>query len=511
MLVTPPRIVPVALVASAALLLPVTAARASGPALVIDADSGQILHAEQATAPWYPASVTKLMTAYVALREVAAGRIAMDTPLIVSARAAAAAPSKIGFKPGMEVTLENALRIIMVKSANDVSITIAEAIGGSVETFSAMMNREASRLGMIDSNFTNPNGLPDDDNRSSARDLALLGRALLREFPQYDDMWGIGAIKLGKRVMQNTNGLVGRYPGTIGMKTGFICASGFNVVAAAERNGRRLIVVVLGSRTAAERTIKAAELLDKGFTAQPWMASSIESLGPGVGTPPNLRPDVCGKRRGIPAEDDGEAPVAASIAPGPNSDDQRPQAVALATAGFGVSAVRGDGGRYSLAPRARFEPIVVYAGKKPGSTQLARGPVGDPIQTGVPAEATAFAPPPAAPAGTKLQPGPLLLQGAPPATAAGAARSRVGAVDAAKPLPKPQAKPLAPSAKPLEKPAAKPLVKPAAKPQPAAKPKAANAQPATQRPAETKPTPQKPAAAKPAAPKPPARPAAGAT
>jgi D-alanyl-D-alanine carboxypeptidase len=228
-----------------ALLVAASHSAQAGPSIVVDATSGRIIHAEDATAPWFPASITKLMTAYVALREVKAGRINFETPLVVSKRAASAAPSKIGFKPGSEVTLENALKIIMVKSANDVSITIAEGVGGSVDAFSAMMNREAARLGMRESNFVNPNGLPDARNSTSARDMAVLARAMLTEMPEYEELWGIGAIRLGKRVMQNTNGLIGRYPGADGMKTGFICSSGFNVVASASRNGQSRPLICL--------------------------------------------------------------------------------------------------------------------------------------------------------------------------------------------------------------------------------------------------------------------------
>ncbi len=493
----------------------------AGPSLVIDVDSGKVLHQQDATAPWYPASVTKLMTAYVALKEVAAGRITMDTPLIVSARASAASPSKMGFKPGIEVTLENALRMIMVKSANDVSVTIAEGIAGSVETFSAMMNREAARLGMVNSNFVNPNGWPDPDNRTSARDMAILGRALLLEFPQHGDLWGIGAIKFGKRIMRNTNGLVGRYPGTLGMKTGFICSSGFNVVAAAERNGRRLIAVVMGAHTAAERTIRTAELLDKGFASMGWSGTTVDALPAGFGTPPDLRPDVCGKRRGIPSEEDGETPVAAGVA----NDSDNPIAAALQPALTpGVAAVRGTGGRWSLAPRAAVEPTIVSVGRRPGSTAIARGPVGvdAPVVAGVPAGAQAFAPDGTAAKPGTLREGPLLLQGsAPQAPGAGigfgakpAPTANRGAI-AARPAPdagaqRPAAKPAPTAAKPAPaKPtAAKPAAaKPAAaKPAPA-KPVAARdpsekpaAKPAPAKPAVDKPAAAKPVAAKPAPP-----------
>ena len=249
-------------------------ASAATPALVVDVDSGKVLYAERATDPWFPASITKLMTAYVALSAVQERKLTLDTLLTVSENAASQPPSKIAFRPGTEITLDNALKIIMVKSANDVATVIAEGIGGSVEGFAKMMNDAAWRIGMRESRWTNPHGLPDSAQYTSARDMAVLGRALLRDFPEHRGLFQLSAIKLGRRVMANHNGLIGRYPGADGMKTGFICSSGFNVVASATRDGRRLITVVMGSRNASERTIKAADLFDRGFAT-----SSFFSFG----------------------------------------------------------------------------------------------------------------------------------------------------------------------------------------------------------------------------------------
>ncbi len=190
------------------------------PTVVVDAATGEVISAEEATRPWFPASTTKLMTAYVALRAVRNGLIKLETPIIASAAAAKQPPSKIGIKPGQEITLENALKLLMVKSANDISTVVAEGIGGSTAGFSRMMNQEAARLGMRESHFVNPHGLHAENHVSSARDMALLARALLLEFPEYRDLWSIGAVQLGQRKYSNTNGLIGRYPGAMGMKTG---------------------------------------------------------------------------------------------------------------------------------------------------------------------------------------------------------------------------------------------------------------------------------------------------
>ncbi|RZK87754.1 MAG: D-alanyl-D-alanine carboxypeptidase, partial [Methylobacterium sp.] len=231
--------------AVAASLLGAGAANATtAPILVVDVDSGKVIYGQAATDPWFPASITKLMTTYVALDLVRQGKLSLDTLITISPAAAAEPPSKMGFRPGTKLTLDNALKIIMVKSANDVAWAIGENLGGSVEGFAQMMNETAQRIGMRESRWTNPNGLPDARQWTSARDMAVLGRALIRDFPDSRGLFSISAIQFGRSVMANHNGLLGRYAGADGMKTGFICSGGFNVVATATRNGRRILTVV---------------------------------------------------------------------------------------------------------------------------------------------------------------------------------------------------------------------------------------------------------------------------
>src|SRR6201996_1433180 len=191
------------------------------PYLVVDADSDQVLMQNEATAPWYPASLTKLMTVYVALDAVRSGKLTLDTPLVMSARAARMPPSKMGFRPGTQVTLDNALKMLMVKSPNDVAVMVAEGVSGSIENFADEMNTTAVKLGLKESHFVNPNGLPDTRQVSSARDMAMIGRALFKEFPDETGIFGIGALQLGDQIIPTHNGLIGRYPGADGMKTGF--------------------------------------------------------------------------------------------------------------------------------------------------------------------------------------------------------------------------------------------------------------------------------------------------
>jgi D-alanyl-D-alanine carboxypeptidase len=343
-----------------AALMSGSALAAGGPALVVEVESGRVLHAERATDPWFPASITKLMTAYVALDKIRSGQMSMDTLLIVSDGAAALPPSKMGFKPGTEIRLDNALKIMMVKSANDVAATIAENIGGSIDGFSELMNAHARRLGMVSSRFANPHGLPDERNQTTARDMALLARALLTEFPDHKDLFDIGAVQFGRRIMRNTNGLIGRYPGADGMKTGFICSSGFNVVASAHRDGRQLITVVLGAPSANERTIKAAELFDRGFNSKvnftnPELAALPASANI---TPPDMRPVICDRRGPMPQEEDTPA-VAETDSNIPNLFSTEVMAFAGTAADKPVRTV--------LGPRTAVQPEKVWVGLNPPS------------------------------------------------------------------------------------------------------------------------------------------------
>src|SRR3954465_12679601 len=279
--------------------------------LVVEADTGKVLQADNATMPWYPASVTKIMTAYVTLKAVKEGRLTLEQTLTVSPVAASQSPSKMGFRPGTLVTVENALAMMMVKSANDMAVVLAEGVGGSVDGFSAQMNATAQRLGMTQTSYVNPNGLPAEGQITSARDLAILARAFIRDLPEYEHFVHIPSIRYGRRVTQNFNRLIGRFPGADGFKTGFICASGYNLVASATRNGKRLIAVVLGSSSGRARAVRAAQLLERGFanTGLAWLKpalGTVDNLAPIDATPPNLRDEMCGGKRKRPASDEDE-------------------------------------------------------------------------------------------------------------------------------------------------------------------------------------------------------------
>lgn len=342
-------------------------AQSAGPSIVIDAATGAVLSEENASAAWHPASTTKMMTAYVALRAVRAGRIGLETAIPASRLAASQPRVKVYIKPGQEITLDNALKVMMVKSANDIAYVIAEGVGGDVDSFVAMMNAEARRLGMQDTVFRNPNGWHHPEQQSSARDLALLAMTMLRDFPEYEEYWGIGAVQLGKLLLNNTNGLIGRYSGASGFKTGFVCASGFNVVATANRGGRTLIAVVLGAYSGAERTVKAAQLLDAGFASWSGYGRNVASIPASGGAARSICAEVRAFGRGAPLADDVETSGPISFALQGGGAEGADMYAGL-NAGRG-SALPARAGRITLGPRAQFAPLQIAYGRTAGSAR----------------------------------------------------------------------------------------------------------------------------------------------
>jgi D-alanyl-D-alanine carboxypeptidase len=260
--------------------------------------------------------------------------------------------------------------MMMVKSANDMAVVIAEGVGGSIDGFSAQMNQTAQRLGMTQTSYVNPNGLPADGQITSARDLAILARAIIRDLPEYEYFYHIPAIRFGRRVTNNFNHLIGRYPGADGFKTGFICASGYNLVGSATRNGKRLIAVVLGSSSGHARAVRAAQLLERGFASNglAWLRpslGSVDNLVPIDASPPNLRDEMCGGKRKRPASDEDEDTTVAS-----NSASGGESAVTFFTAGLQPPMVKPS--ELLAAGPAAVEPMIVYTGpKKTGPALIA--------------------------------------------------------------------------------------------------------------------------------------------
>jgi D-alanyl-D-alanine carboxypeptidase len=329
--------------------------------LLIEADTGKVLQAENATMPWYPASLSKLMTAYVTLKAVKEGRISLDTLLTVSPVASSQSPSKMGFKPGTQVTVDNALKMMLVKSANDMAVVLAEGIGGSIDGFSAMMNENAQRLGMTQTSYVNPNGLPADGQITSARDMAILARAIIRDLPEYEYFVHIPSIRFGRRITQNFNKLIGRYPGADGFKTGFICASGYNLIGSATRNGKRLIAVVLGASSGMMRAVRAAQLLDRGFAGNnlSWLKPSlgtVDNLVPIDASPPDLHDQMCGPHHKRPASDEDEDTTANNVG-APASGES---SMTFFAAGLQPPTLKPS--ELLALPAAASDPIQVYTG-----------------------------------------------------------------------------------------------------------------------------------------------------
>jgi D-alanyl-D-alanine carboxypeptidase len=370
------------LIVALALGLGLAAPVLATPSIVIDVATGQVLEQDQATAVWFPASTSKLMTAYVALDAVRKGRITLDTPLVVSQRALDQAPSKMGFRVGEEVTLRNALVMLMVKSANDIAVTIAEGVSGSVEAFAGEMNRASAAIGMKESYWVNPNGLPDDRQVSSARDLALLGRALLVDFPESADLYHIGAFRIGRRIMPTHNGLLKLYPGADGMKTGFTCPAGYNLVASATRGSKRLITVVLGAPSGMARTLRTAELFDRAFQGPQAQGLAAELPGPGVGPAPDQRDKICihrGKAHKQYVAEFEEAPIEMVADPAKKSSEAGATRLTAQPLSFGPILVHTGRVEGYVGPVARArDPSLAIGADDPSGPQLVSAPLAEP-------------------------------------------------------------------------------------------------------------------------------------
>ena len=349
----------------------------AGPAILVDADSGEVLFANRAFDRWHPASITKLLTAYVAFSAIRSGQLQPDSPVQISQNALSNPPSKMGFPVGTRITLSSALKMLIVKSANDIAVAIGETVAGSEPEFVSLMNSTAQRLGMTSSRFVNPHGLHDRGQYTTARDMAVLARAILREFPEYQWLFSIAGIKVGKRVLRTHNRLIGRYPGATGMKTGYICAGGYNLVASAKRGNKHLIAVVLGAPNGSYRALVAAHILENGFdrsrgffSGRPTMIESFRGSGR---APVDMRPYVCGarsKRQPIPQEIASYGFNVPIVDIGDHPDDEDGNPAFDPVSRRGASAIQvSAGGRNSRAER-----IAAYlSGPRKGSPVSANG------------------------------------------------------------------------------------------------------------------------------------------
>ncbi|MDR3376943.1 MAG: serine hydrolase [Ancalomicrobiaceae bacterium] len=474
------------LFAASAVFLSSPASAEVGAYLVFDAGSGEVFARYNADQAWYPASITKLMTTYVIFKQIKAGRLKFTSPVVVSAKAASQPPSKMGFPPGTVLTVDNALKMIMVKSANDIAWALGESVGGSKEEFVTLMNAYARQLGMTESTWDNPNGLPDPAQVTTARDLGILAYALLKEFPEYDFYYRLPGIQLGNRVIRNHNHLMDHYPGTDGMKTGFICASGFNVVASVTRGNKRLVAVVLGASGARPRAERAADLFNRAFDSANGLfgflggKENIRSMAPGPeASQPvrDVRKDVCGGKR---HDDSPEEAAEEELPKGALVRDTAPKGPLLTARRFDIG-----------------QPVKVWiGGADPVSADpaaLARLPDSVPLSpakpTDRPPNAAAYAEPTRSPGAIlPLKPG---IQAAPVADPAAAGATDPTEPAAVKPAgdklgedgkPMDLAAPQQPSAKPASKPAEQALKMPVPKARPDHVAHAADDQPPAKKP-----------------------------
>jgi D-alanyl-D-alanine carboxypeptidase len=282
---------------SLALLVLSIQSSAAIPMLLVDAKTLQVLYEEDAGQPWHPASLTKMMTAYLAFAAIADGRVTLDTPVKISQHAWNQAPAKSGLDKGAAVTLKDGLYIMLVKSANDMAVAIAETIGGDEKTFVKQMNLMAKEMDLTATHFENANGLNNDKQTSSARDLAMLALYLQRDYPQYADMFTVQEVKLGKTTLKTSNEMLEHLEGMTGMKTGYICSSGLNIVATMQRDGRSLIAVVLGGSSARERNELAAQLFLRGLSgALSPTGQTVVQLANLDTEPYDMKPYICGAK-----------------------------------------------------------------------------------------------------------------------------------------------------------------------------------------------------------------------
>ncbi|NVK33388.1 MAG: D-alanyl-D-alanine carboxypeptidase [Rhodobacteraceae bacterium] len=257
-----------------------------GAYVAIDARTGDVLAQRDATKKWYPASLTKMMTAYLTFKAIRDGRVTLETPVVQSANSIAEPPSKMGFKVGTALTLDNALKIVLIKSANDMAVALAEAVGGTEDAFITMMNAQARQLGMTETFFVNPHGLPDARQVTSARDMALLAMALRNDFPEAREYYRHPGIKFGRKSLRSGNReFLLRVDGANGLKTGYICDAGYNVAASVTRGGRTIIAVILGAASGLERAAFARQLFDETFSKRTSSGKIFQMTG-ASGVPP---------------------------------------------------------------------------------------------------------------------------------------------------------------------------------------------------------------------------------
>jgi len=374
-------------------------------ALILDGATGKVLYARNETAERHPASLTKMMTLYMLFEALKAGKITMQTPMPVSAHAAQQKPTKLSLRKGTTITVDTAIRAIVIRSANDVAVVVAEALGGTELHFAQMMTEKARALGMRETYYHNASGLPDPLQITTAMDLSVLARHLAYDFPQYYPYFALPGFNYKGVYYPTHDNLIGRYPGADGIKTGFTVASGFNLTSSVVRGGVHLIGIVMGGRTAVRRDMEMMRLLDTTFAQietnptlvargpVPWTAVADLGKQPAVAgftlpapaaTPPATQFAALSAVPAIPATDDEDA-AESRRAPDENYSTLHSQAPQLETVAqpprpAPVSAVPSSVAQAAMAPVAGLKPGAHEAGLN--SSAAAPAPQARPQQAG---------------------------------------------------------------------------------------------------------------------------------
>jgi D-alanyl-D-alanine carboxypeptidase len=351
------------------------ASAAKSASIVVDAETGTVLHESNSRAQTYPASLTKMMTLYLLFEALESKRFSLDDDLPVSARAANQPPTDLRLQAGASIQVRKAIQALVVQSANDVAVVIAEAIGGSEDKFARLMTKTAKQLGMKQTVFKNASGLPNSGQLTTARDMAILARALMSRFPDYYEFFNTQSFRYNGRTYQTHNRVLKNYPGADGLKTGYTRASGYNLATSVERNGHRLIGIVLGGKSARSRDAQMMALLDQGFVLADSGAMSVATSLPSAQRPP--------EKDAKPAD----LGVAIAMIPPlkPTYEIDNPNAASLDSLVAQVvptAEAEGDGGIIAEALAAPAQTQVAVPAPAPAPAEAADGKVTWGIQVG---------------------------------------------------------------------------------------------------------------------------------
>jgi D-alanyl-D-alanine carboxypeptidase len=395
--------------------------------IVVDANSGTVLHATNSDAERHPASLTKIMTLYLLFEQIEAGKLKLDSPLKVSSEAAGQMPTKLGLKPGSTLSVEDAIKGMVTRSANDAAVVVAEAIAGDEGEFAKLMTRKAHALGMSRTVYKNASGLPDNAQVTTARDQSVLGRAIQERFPRYYKYFSIRTFTFRGQSISNHNHLLGRVDGVDGIKTGYTNASGFNLVTSVHRGNRYVVAVVMGGSSGASRDERMRELISEKI-AQASTKRTVSMFAEAASPQSNPEPKVAAKPEPKP-EPKAEPKVAAKVEPKTESKAEA-KAQPKAQPRFAVASATSIPVRFTAAAaqtepasaRAEASASPAQSGIVVGSTEPIRPVLVHTltVRAGTQTAAPAALQLPALPAAAAVQPAVVVAaaQPAPPAPAA---------------------------------------------------------------------------------------------